>query len=178
MRQPVDQKKINEVRSAIGRAATTHGRVYLTGGATALAYGWRETTLDIDLSFDPEPGGVFLAIADLKNRLSVNIELTSPSDFVPALPGWEARSVFVERVGSVEFFHFDPYSQALSKLARGFERDLADVRAMVAAGLVAPVKLVELYAAITEEQFLRYPAMDREGLNAAVARLEAECDDD
>ena len=174
----MDQDKIVEVRRAIGRAATSGGRVYLTGGATALEFGWRQTTLDIDISMDPEPGGVFAVIAALKRRLLVNIELSSPRDFVPALPEWKQRCVFIERTGSVEFYHFDPYTQALSKLARGFERDLADVGAMVTEQLVEPTKLATLYGQISDDAFLRYPALDRQGLDEAVALLAAGATDD
>ncbi len=34
--------------------------------------------------------------------------------------------------------HFDLYSQALSKLERGFDQDLEDVRAMRERGLIDP----------------------------------------
>ena len=42
------------------------GNVYFTGGATALLLGLREQTIDVDIKLDPEPAGVFEAIADLK----------------------------------------------------------------------------------------------------------------
>lgn len=52
-------------------------------------------------------------------RLSVNVELASPLDFLPPLPGWRDRSRFRFRAGNLEVFDFDPYSQALAKLERG-----------------------------------------------------------
>jgi hypothetical protein len=55
--------------------------------------------------------------------------------------------------------HFDPYSQALSKIERGFAHDLADVRDMLKSGLVEPKQLAQLYQAI-EPQLYRYPAID------------------
>lgn len=55
-------------------AARSPGNVYFTGGATALLLGFREQTIDIDLKLDPEPGGVFEAIAVLKNRLNLDVE--------------------------------------------------------------------------------------------------------
>ena len=39
----------------------------------------------------------------------MNVELASPSDFILPLPGWEERSVFIERFGKVSFFHYDFY---------------------------------------------------------------------
>jgi len=82
-------------------------------------HGWRGMTKDVDLEFDPEPPGVFEAIAHLKDDLDLNVELASPRDFVPPLPGWESRAVFVVRHGTLDVYHFDPYTQALAKLDRG-----------------------------------------------------------
>ena len=66
-------------------------------------------------------------IATVKGELGVNIELVSPPDFVPELPGWRERSPFVLQQGAITVRHFDPYSQALAKIERGFEQDLLDV---------------------------------------------------
>ncbi len=43
--------------------ARAGGRIYLTGGATAVLYGWREMTININLKPDPEPPGLFEALA-------------------------------------------------------------------------------------------------------------------
>ena len=37
--------------------------------------GWRSATVDLDLKLDPEPEGVFAAIARIKEELDVNVEL-------------------------------------------------------------------------------------------------------
>src|ERR671914_378065 len=92
MRQRADPDRIQAFLRALGRAAKTDVRVYLTGGATAVLEGWRGT--------------------------NVNVELASPVDFLPELPEWRERSPFVRREGRLDVHHFDPYSQALSKLER------------------------------------------------------------
>ena len=51
MRRPVDAERIRAFMRALGAEADRPGRVYLTGGATAVLLGWRETTIDIDLKF-------------------------------------------------------------------------------------------------------------------------------
>jgi hypothetical protein len=134
-------------------------RIYLTGGSTAVLEGWREATIDVDLRFEPESDELLRALPALKDRLGVNIELASPPDFIPELPGWRERSPLVFTEGSVDVHHFDLYSQALSKIERGFEQDLGDVRTMIARGLVEPSRLRQLYDAI-EPQLYRYPALD------------------
>jgi hypothetical protein len=159
MRPPVEVEKLHAFMSAMGRRTRGPGRIYLTGGATALLHGWRPMTVDIHLKADPEPQGFFEAIAALKDELAVNVELASPADFVPELPGWRERSPFIARHGLLDFHHYDPYSQALSKLERGHARDLSDVEAMARGGLIERVRLLSLFREI-EPRLIRYPALD------------------
>jgi hypothetical protein len=159
MRPPVQIEKLEALMSAMGRSVKGPGRVYLTGGATALLHGWRPMTVDVDLKADPEPAGFFEAIALLKDVLAVNIELASPSDFIPELPGWRERSLFIACHGQIDFYHYDPYSQALSKLERGHSRDLVDVDAMLRSGLILRDVLIRYFTEI-EPRLIRYPALD------------------
>ena len=143
------------------------GRIYFTGGATALLHGWRPMTVDVDLKADPEPKGLFEAIAVLKDELAVNIELTCPSDFIPELPGWRERSPFIASHGKLEFYHYDPYSQALSKIERGHPRDMNDTAAMLRAGLIRKELLIGLFQQI-EPLLIRYPSLDHVSFRDAV----------
>ncbi len=111
------------------------------------------------MRLEPDLDALLRELPALKNDLGVNIELASPPDFIPELPGWRDRSPFVFREGNVEIHHFDFYSQALSKIERGFSQDLDDVTQMLTSGLVEPDRLRELYDAI-EPELYRYPAID------------------
>lgn len=159
MRPPVDEQRIRALARELGRIARGPVRIYLTGGSTAVLEGWREATIDVDLRFEPEADELLRSLPALKESLGVNIELASPSDFIPELPGWRERSPHVFREGTIDVHHFDLYSQALSKVERGFEQDLADVRTMIARGLVEPERLRKLYERI-EPDLYRYPAID------------------
>jgi hypothetical protein len=159
MRPPVDASRVRELARRLGRAAPVRTRLYLTGGATAVLEGWRESTIDVDVRFEPESDALLHELVALKEQLGINVELRSPPDFIPELPGWRERSPLVFRDGNVDVHHFDPYSQALSKIERGFAHDLADVEEMLNAGLIEPGRLAELYDAI-EPQLYRYPAID------------------
>lgn len=170
MRFPAEKERVLDLLRYLGPLARSPGRVYLVGGGTALLAGWRDKTLDVDMKLDPEPGGIFEAIEKAKNSLGINIELASPEQFVPPLPGWRERSVFIARHGLVDFYHYDPYGQALAKLERAHDRDLADVRAMVQSGWVIPGKLRELFSAV-KPLLVRYPAVDAEALTRAVEAL-------
>ena len=109
-------------------------RVFVVGGGTAVEQGWRESTIDVDLYADDE--AVFLDIQRIKETQQVNVEFARPEHFVPPLAGAVDRHIFIATFGGVSFFHYDPYSQVLSKVVRGFRRDLEDARNFIDAGLV------------------------------------------
>ena len=154
----------------LGREARGSGRVYFTGGASALLVGWRGSTVDIDIRLDPEPPGIFQAIAKIKRELNINIELASPQDFLPPLPGWRDRSVYIGKQGQISFYHYDFVAQALSKLSRGYERDVSDVQAMYEQKLFDLEELSDGFEAIVPE-LIRFPALDAEDLRVKVANF-------
>lgn len=170
MRSEANRQKIEGFMAALGKRVLGEGSIYLTGGATAVLHGWRAMTIDVDIKPDPEPRGLFEAIAALKDELDINVELASPDDFIPQIPGWRERSRFVARHGAVQFFDYDPYGQALSKLQRGHERDYRDVKAMLKDGLIDITKLREMFAQI-EPQLIRYPAIDPASFRAVVEKF-------
>jgi hypothetical protein len=172
MREAVTEPRLRAFMRAIAAEAHEAGRVYLTGGSSAVLRGWRESTLDIDITIVPENDRILRAIPEVKERLQVNVELASPADFVPPLRGWDERSVFIVREGPISFHHFDFYTQALSKLERAHRKDLADVDAMVRDGLVEPNRLLVLFEEV-ERELYRYPAINPLSLRAAVERLAA-----
>jgi uncharacterized nucleotidyltransferase DUF6036 len=170
MRELADADRIREFMRAIGRAAAQTGRVYLTGGATAVLSGWRPTTIDIDIKLEPDQDSVLRAIAELKDALSVNVELASPDDFIPVPDGWADRSVFITTEGRLSFHHFDLYSQALAKIERGHAQDVEDVRMMLARELIDPSRLRRFFEAIAPRLY-RYPAVDAGSFKRALDAL-------
>jgi hypothetical protein len=75
-------------------------------------------------------------IRQLKTRLSVNVELASPGDFIPLPASWNTASPYVGRYGQLDVYYFDYISLALSKIARGQARDLNDVESMARQNLI------------------------------------------
>ncbi len=159
MRRVADAQRLRRFLEELARAADTDTAVYLTGGATAVLLGWRESTLDADILIQPESDALFRALPRLKEELQINVEIASPAHFIPELPGWRERSLPIDRIGRVSYFHYDPYAQALAKVERGHAKDLSDVRELLERGFVDPKRLLELFEAI-EPQLHRYPAVD------------------
>lgn len=152
---------------ALGKEGQGAGCIYFTGGASALLIGWRNSTIDVDMRLDPEPPGIFQAIAFLKQELNINIELASPQDFLPPLPGWRERSVFIGKQGQISFYHYDFTAQALSKLSRGFDRDIQDVQAMYEHKLFSLRALRDGFEAIAPE-LIRFPSLNPDVLRSKV----------
>ena len=173
MRREVDVSRVESFMLRIGQEARGPLRVYLTGGACAVLLGWRPATIDVDVRFEPERPEVFAGLPRLKLELDLNIELASPQDFIPELPGWRERSEFIGSHGSAQFFHYDFYAQALAKLERGHDRDLDDVRAMLSRGLVEAPRLLPLLDQV-REQVGRYPAIDFDSFRERVRKAVFE----
>ena len=138
--------------------------------------GWRDSTVDADLLIEPERDALYGALPGLKEELQLNVELANPAQFIPELPGWRDRSLFIGRERGVSFYHYDLYAQALAKIERGHGKDLSDVLEMIRRGHVSPARLRELFLAI-EPRLDRYPAVDppsfRGRLEDLLARVSA-----
>ena len=159
MRERLTEDRLRAFMGALAREANEEGRVYITGGASAVLLGWRESTLDVDLKIIPEHNRLLRAIPVLKESLHINVELASPDDFIPQLPGWQDRSPFISREGKLSFHHYDFYAQALAKIERNHLIDRADVQQMIASGLVERGKLGRLFEQI-EPELYRFPAIN------------------
>jgi hypothetical protein len=152
----------------LARTAPAGGlyRVYLVGGGTAVLSGWRASSVDADLFSEQDE--IFHDIQGIKDRLDVNVEITRPEHFVPALEGTIDRHAFVETIGDVSFYHYDPYAQVLSKVVRGFQRDLHDARHFVESGMVDPEELLRLVERIPHAAYAKYPRLSRQAVLQAV----------
>jgi hypothetical protein len=167
MRRLTDAELIRSFMRALHRHADVAARVYFTGGATAVLLGWRPTTIDIDVRWEPDHDDLFRALPRIKEDLQVNVELAWPFDFIPELPGWRDRCLFVAAEGRLQFFHCDPYAQALAKIERGHAQDRKDVATMLGTGLVERDELRRQFEAI-QPQLHRYPAVDPRSFRRAL----------
>ena len=165
-----DDASLRAFMRELGREADVESSVYFTGGATAVLLGWRRSTIDANIRFIPDSDRLLRATPRLKESLRINVDLTSPADFIPELPGWKERSIFIAREGRISFHHYDLYSQALSKVERGHRQDLEDVEVMLKRRLIDPRKALELFAAI-EPYFYRDPAISGPSFQSAAERV-------
>jgi hypothetical protein len=177
MREEVTRERLRSLMKELSGTAPRRGsyRDCLLRGGTAVYAGWRRSSIDVDLFSEQQD--VFRDIQGIKERLNMNIEFARPEDFVPPLEGTPDRHVFLDTVGSVSFYHYDPYAQLLSKVVRGFQRDLDDAQAFVRSGMVDPERFRSLVAAIPEAAYARYPSLSRSGVEGAVEAFLAKLQD-
>ena len=171
MRREIQLKEIKSFMTSLGKLVKEATRVYFVGGTSAIFCGWRNRSADLDLKIVPD-NHIYQVIADLKKQLNISIKLASPEQFIPSVSGWQERSVFIDRYGRVDFFHFDFYMQALAKLERGFNTDLLDVEAMVSGGYVELEKLCQYFNSI-EGELVKFPAIDPDSYRENVEKFAA-----
>src|SRR3990167_4328366 len=165
-RKPITKETIQSFMESIGKTLKKNATFYLTGGSTAILYGLREGTIDIDIAGDMDE--LFTYIPKLKEQLQINIEMAKPTDFIPSLPDEKKRHILIGQFGKAAFMHFDPYSQAFSKIVRGHRTDIADVKALIHHGLVDAKKLNQMVKNLHDSKFLRYPRLNRSAVEIAI----------
>ena len=170
MRRVAQRQVIDHFIAALARRATNQTRLYFTGGATAVLLGWRASTIDVDIHIVPEDDRLLRALPELKESLELNVELACPAHFIPELPGWQERSLFIAQEGKLSFYHYDLYAQALAKIERGHALDVSDVEQMFRRAFIEPMRLKNLFEAIVP-QLYRYPAIDPPAYRRAVEKM-------
>jgi hypothetical protein len=147
MRQHVTKADIEKFLHALGKAFRKPGRLYLAGGAALVHLGIRSgSTMDIDVTIEAtSEDEMVTAIRRLVDQMQINVEFASPGDFIPLPAQWMAQAKYVGRYGSVDVFYFDFYSLALSKISRGNDRDLIDVKLLLQQKLITLEELDRAY---------------------------------
>lgn len=115
------------------------GTLYLLGGSALALLGNPRTTVDVDYTFEAEPETAKSfeeRVDELAAEMHVDAEAVPIGEFVPLPPNAYERRRLVGHYGSLAVYIFDPYTIALSKIARGFEADLEDVLFLLRQGVI------------------------------------------
>ena len=140
MRQRADRTRLRRFLRALGQRLQRPVRLYLVGGSVLIDLGLRAATLDVDYVADADDPAALddleQAIRVLKNELDVNVEPSSPADFLPVPSGSLGRSRYVGRYGPVSVYYYHLPSLVISKAARAYEQDLDDAIHLLQAGEV------------------------------------------
>jgi hypothetical protein len=149
--EPVTPDTLMTLLARLGERCTQQTRLYLLGGSALRLLGSRRETLDVDYTAEvsPEMAPVFReALTRLADEFHLDLEEVPLAEFVPLPPLAHERHRLIERFGLLEVYLFDPYSIALSKIARGFESDLEDVLFLLRTGVIEWGTLEQHFRAI------------------------------
>src|SRR5438105_15776403 len=107
MREVADRDRIHRFMRALGAETNEDTRVYFTGGATAVLFGWRDSTIDVDIKIVPDRDHLLRAVPSIKETLHINVELASPLDFIPVHDGWEDRRPLISQECLLCFHYYE-----------------------------------------------------------------------
>ena len=151
LRQEVNRERISLLLREVGQRYHQPAQLHLAGGTSLVFEGYRERTLDVDLTLEVSAEGysqLVQALQEIMLALDMNIEEASPGDLIPLPAGYADRHEFIGCYGQVDVFHFDWYSNALSKIERGRQQDLADVVTMLQHGRIEWDRLASMFQEI------------------------------
>ena len=171
----VTSRELNEFLNHLARCYRHSGRLYLAGGSSLILVSSKVSTLDIDLKIDAAPmhhAELFRCLRQVSRQLQISVEEASPDQFIPLPPGHAERHRFIARYGSLDVFHFDFYSIALSKIHRGNEKDFDDVTRMISQELIEWELLQAGYEAILPRLADFSLRADPEGFERRFTHLE------
>jgi hypothetical protein len=138
----------------LGERSPGPATLYLLGGSALCLLGSPRVTLDVDYIVEVAPqhtAGFQAVLAELAAEMQLDMEDVPLAEFIPLPPGAHERRRAVGQFGELEVYVFDPYSIALSKIARGFEADLEDVVFMLREHLIEFDELERLFEQILPE---------------------------
>lgn len=143
--ESLDAATVHVFLRTLGARQTEPAELQLLGGCALILLGNARTTLDIDYVGDDLTRSEFQrTIDEVAAELHVRADAVPIDRFVPVPPDAQSRRVFIERHGMMNVYVIDPYVIALSKLDRGLDSDLGDVRFLAEAGRIDLDELARL----------------------------------
>jgi len=134
--EPITAAALQALMQGLGERCSQPATLYLLGGSALCFMGSPRQTLDLDYMAETstEAGHEF-------QKALVDLEEVPIGEFIPLPASTAERHQLVGRFGQITVYIFDPYTIALSKIARGFESDLEDVLFMIQTGVIRYAEL-------------------------------------
>lgn len=149
--QPVDQERLLAFLKRLDAALNRPGVLFLLGGSSLIWRGIKTESLDIDLALaedEPDPLPLLEAITVAGDFIEALVDVIRMSESLPLPVGYADRAELAARFEQLTVYHFDPYSVALTKLARSAQKDVRDVGSMLKAGLIDCATLRAHFASV------------------------------
>ena len=133
---------------ALGKVYEKHAALYLIGGGALCLLGSPRRTMDIDFSLpiSDETRNLIETMVALADEMKIELEVITLEEFIPTPSDAAQRHRYVGRFGAIDVYIYDPYTIALSKLARGLESDIQDVLFLLQNDVIEMEKLTRIVA--------------------------------
>ena len=129
-------EEIQDFLNQLSKQYTQPFKLYLLGGSALCFLGSPRRTVDIDFFVETSSVEFENIVEAVARELQLEIEVIAIDEFIPLPADTTTRHRALGNYGSIEVFIFDPFSIALSKLARGFESDVQDVLFLLQIGII------------------------------------------
>lgn len=140
----ISVEQLQQFFTTLGERCEQAAEIYIFGGSALLLIGGQRNTLDVDFTLGSHAKtAVRKLIATIANEFGLDVEESTPADFLPLPTGSERRHRFIGQYGQIKVFIFDPYSMALMKIDRAFESDIEDVRFLLHNNLIDFAQLAQ-----------------------------------
>jgi len=162
----VTRELLTEYLEAVGSRFPHPGRLFLVGETSQVFAGLRDWAEMVEVAGEVAPehaAELSSAIASVAGELGIEVFEESPADVIPLPDGYEERARPIDSPGgSLQLFHFDPYSVAYRFIARGDEPDYHLVLVYLDAGWLKleemDARLEALLPRFTNETIQQDPA--------------------
>lgn len=135
----IDQARLGAFLQRLGDLLDRPGVIFLLGGSSLTWHGVKRETADVDIGLDEaeaDPVPLLDAATQAADLIEARLDVMRMTELLPLPEGYAERAEEAIELGNLRVYHFDPYSIALTKLARSAEKDIIDVAAMLRAGLI------------------------------------------
>jgi Nucleotidyltransferase of unknown function (DUF6036) len=129
-------EQLTQFLTRLGERYPQPAAIYIFGGSAILWLGGQRHTGDIDYTAAPSSTALREAISQTASELDLDLEESSPAEFMPLPAGAETRHEPIGTFGQIQAYLFDPYSMAVMKIDRAFDTDMEDVAFLIAAGRI------------------------------------------
>jgi Nucleotidyltransferase of unknown function (DUF6036) len=167
--EPIDALQIRTFLAEVGKRYPQAAHLILLGGSALCLLGSSRPTLDIDYVGNDLRKNELQQLIDLvAQEMQIELEAVPIDEFVPVPADAQSRWLPVGRFGLIDVFIMDPYTMALSKLDRGFDTDIEDVRFLLHQKLITfeQLELVTATALEKAKEFAMVSANVRAHLEA------------
>src|SRR5258707_2562345 len=103
-------EQLTQFLTRLGQAYPDPAEIYIFGGSAIVWLGGQRLTGDIDYTTSPAGAALREAISQTAAELDLDLEESSPAEFMPLPVGANARHAPIGTFGQVRAYLFDPYS--------------------------------------------------------------------